>query len=182
MASSEPTPTHGAPSARDSPRAKATPTRMPAKEPGPTVTPMRSIRERSSPASARTAATMVGNCSAWPRPMSGLAEARMRSVSASYSAAAQKPGGTIKRERQHRAHPTEKAARGRAASTACIAGIIRPGKGRPGSDGFDFTDFRHEMAKQVLDAVLERGRGRGATGAGALHVQEHLCRRGTRGR
>ena len=60
-----------------------------------------------------TAATMVGNCSAWPRPMSGLAEARMRSVSASYSAAAQNAGGTIKRERQHRAHPTEKAARGR---------------------------------------------------------------------
>src|SRR4051812_26141842 len=37
----------------------------------------------------------------------------------------------------------------------------------------DLADFRHEMAEQVLDAVLERrGRG-GATGAGAAHVQEN---------
>jgi hypothetical protein len=35
------------PSANASPRAKATPTRMPAKEPGPTVTPIRSIAARS---------------------------------------------------------------------------------------------------------------------------------------
>jgi hypothetical protein len=46
MASSDPTPTTGTPSAKASPRAKATPTRMPAKEPGPTVTPIRSMAEQ----------------------------------------------------------------------------------------------------------------------------------------
>src|SRR3954447_8546367 len=35
----------------------------------------------------------------------------------------------------------------------------------------DFDDVGHEMAQQVLDAVLQ-GRGRGwAAGAGALHVE-----------
>lgn len=38
-------------------------------------------------------------------------------------------------------------------------------------DGFNFLHFRYEMAKKVLDAVLERCRRRRAAGAGTLHVE-----------
>src|SRR5258706_10439665 len=50
---------------------------------------------------------------------------------------------------------------------AC-AGISEDRLHRP-----DFDHVRHEVAQQVLDAVLERrGRGR-AAGAGSLHVEKH---------
>src|SRR3954452_14668078 len=37
------------------------------------------------------------------------------------------------------------------------------------SDGLDFPHVGQEVPQQVLDAVLQRGGGGGATGAGALH-------------
>jgi hypothetical protein len=81
MASSDPTPTTGTAKAKASPRAKATPTRMPAKEPGPTVTPIRSMAGRTTPAAASTDCRIAGSFSAWPRPIAGLSCARMRSPS-----------------------------------------------------------------------------------------------------
>ena len=44
---------------------------------------------------------------------------------------------------------------------------------RSSGDLLDLLHFGHEVLEQVLDAVLQRRRGRRAAGAGALHVQEH---------
>ena len=49
-------------------------------------------------------------------------------------------------------------------------------RAKASGDLLDLLHFRHEMAQQVLDAVLQRRRRRRAAGAGALHVQEHACR------
>src|SRR4051812_35280222 len=42
---------------------------------------------------------------------------------------------------------------------------------RESLDGPNFGDVRHEMAQQILDAVLERRGGRRTAGARALHRQ-----------
>src|SRR5450631_4353832 len=47
----------------------------------------------------------------------------------------------------------------------------RDGRDEPALRRPDFDHVGHEMLQQVLDAVLQRRGGRGAAGAGALHVE-----------
>src|SRR5262245_7934835 len=101
-----------------------------------------------------TAARIGISASAWPRTMIWLSLASRVSAAESKIAAEQASSAVSM------------------ARTSMRGIIIIPARGSK-SDRANLGHIRHEMAQQVLDAVLEgRGRGRAAR-ACALHGQEH---------
>src|SRR5437588_3667356 len=143
-------PIAGLPAASAIPRAAEMPTRSPVKLPGPTVTAMRSSSVNSQRAASITRAMSGMTASAWPRSISRDSLARIAPAAESSTAAAQAPSAvSIARTRMDDAAP----------ATARLYALDRP----------DLGDVRHEVAQEVLNAVLE-GRGGGRTArAGTLH-------------
>src|SRR5262245_24217936 len=152
------------------PRAADMPPRSPVKLPGPVVTAMRSSSLNSTAAPSITRAINGISASAWPRCIVSVSLARMACRSLSSTAAEQASSAvSIARTRMtSQLLKSPKTAvnpfglRGRFVALR-VAALHRP----------HLHDIRHVVAQQVLDAVTKRCSRRGATGAGALHVEKH---------
>src|SRR3954468_17710234 len=166
-------PMAGLPAASAMPRAAEMPTRSPAKLPGPTVTAMRSSPANSQRAASITRAISGMMASAWPRCMPSDSLERIAPALESRTAAAQAPSaGSMARTR------IDEDAPGRYFSWRMILSEnrfplfgIKRFAARANLDRANLGHVRHEVAQQILDAVLERCRGGRADRAGAFHCE-----------
>ena len=153
------------------PRAAEMPTRSPVKLPGPTVTATRSSSREFDRAASITRAISGISASAWPRTM------RQRFAREDRALLGIEHGGRAGVERGidgKDAHEPDAAVRLLDVSAHDLNENRFPclGPARPRYIGRTSVHVRHEMAQQVLDAVLQRrGRGRAAR-AGALHGEK----------